>query len=86
MKKLILLALTALTLMACADNGVSAPGADEPNNGNCVDVLIGWKDVQEGGAYVDYDMKWQEGACIDWGEAGCRSVDFSKKVIIKECI
>lgn len=74
--------------MACADNGVSAPGADEPNNnGNCVDVIIGYKDVIDGGAYTDYEMKWQEEACIDWNEnAVCRAVDFSKKAIIKECI
>ena len=82
MKKLVLLTLTALTLMACADNGVS----NNNNNGNCVDIIIGYRDVIDGGAYTDYEMKWVEEACIDWGEVGCRSYDFSKKAIIKECI
>ena len=82
MKKLILLTLTALTLMACDDNGVS-----NNNNGNCVDIIIGYRDVIDGGAYTDYEMKWAEEACTDWDEeAQCRSLDFSKKAIIKECI
>ena len=83
MKKLVLLTLTALTLMACADNGVS----NNNNNGNCVDIIIGYRDVIDGGAYTDYEMKWAEEACTDWDEeAQCRSLDFSKKAIIKECI
>ena len=36
MKKLILLTLTALTLMACADNGVS----NNNNNGNCYFMML----------------------------------------------
>ena len=84
MKKLILLALTALTLMACADNGVSAPGADEPsnnnNNGNCVDVIIGYSDVIPGGAYTEFSDEWDKKAFdgVNW--------DYTTKVIVKKCI
>ena len=84
MKKLILLALTALTLMACADNGVSAPGADEPsnnnNNGNCVDVIIGYSDVIPGGKYTEYLDEW-EAKAFD-GVNYIRST----KIIVKKCI
>jgi hypothetical protein len=85
MKKLILLTLTALTLMACADNGVSAPGADESNNGNCVDFVVTREDVKFGD-YQEYYDEWKNQAC-DYRDADgdCLSVDTNKKAIIHDC-
>lgn len=89
MKKLILLALTALTLMACADNGVSAPGVDEPsnnnNNGNCVDIIVGYDDVIDGGAYTDYAAEWKKAACDTWDNGYCVGVNTAAKVPVKYC-
>lgn len=86
MKKLILLALTALTLMACADNGVSAPGADEPsNNGTCVDIIIGYDDINNGGAYTDYYNEFVEKACHKWDNGDCVGVNTAAKVPVKYC-
>lgn len=88
MKKLILLTLTALTLMACADNGVSAPGADEPsnnNNGNCVDFVVNLDDVQNG-SYKEYYKEWENQACVNRNVDGlCLSVDMTKKAVIHDC-
>ena len=68
MKKLILLTLTALTLMACADNGVSAPGADEPNNGNCYEKELTYYDVQRGKEFNAYFSEWVKPHCTEWAE------------------
>lgn len=89
MKKLILLALTALTLMACADNGVSAPGVDEPsnnnNNGNCVDIIVGYRDVIDGGAYTDYYNEFKNKACNKWDDGDCVGLNTAAKVPVKYC-
>ena len=88
MKKLILLTLTALTLMACADNGVSAPGVDEPsknNNGNCVDVVVTLEDVKFGD-YQEYIKEWEDQACIYRSAEGvCLNADANKKAVIHDC-
>lgn len=86
MKKLILLALTALTLMACADNGVSAPSDDEPsNNGNCVDIIVSYRDVMNGGAYTDYYNEYLEKACTKWDNGYCVDFNTAAKVPVKYC-
>ena len=88
MKKLILLTLTALTLMACADNGVSAPGADEPsknNNGNCVDFVVTLEDVKFGD-YQEYYKEWENQACTYRDtEGACLNSDMDKKAVIHDC-
>lgn len=56
MKKLILLTLTAITLIACADNGVSAP------NQICYDKKYSFNDVST--TYTEYEAEWYEKACV----------------------
>ena len=53
MKKLILLTLTAITLIACADNGVSAPSQI------CYDKKLTYQDVTSP-EYRDYETEWLE--------------------------
>ena len=80
MKKLILLTLTALTLMACDDNGVS-----NNNNGNCVDFVVTLDDVQNG-SYKEYEKEWENQACVYRAADGaCLSVDMDKKAVIHDC-
>ena len=83
MKKLILLTLTALTLMACDDNGVSEPSNN--NNGNCVDIIVGYRDVIDGGAYTDYYNEFRDKACNKWDDGYCVGLNTAAKVPVKYC-
>lgn len=72
--------------MACADNGVSAPGVDEPNNnGNCVDIIVDYDDVMNGGAYTDYYNEFIEKACKTWENGYCVGLNTAAKVPVKYC-
>ena len=64
MKKLILLTLTALTLMACADNGVS----NNNNNGNCYEKELTYYDVHSGKEFNAYFSEWVKPHCTEWSE------------------
>ena len=80
MKKLILLTLTALTLMACDDNDVS-----NNNNGNCVDFVVTFEDVKYGD-YQEYYKEWENQACTNRNAAGtCLNADMDKKAVIHDC-
>ena len=93
MKKLILLTLTALTLMACADNGVSAPGADEPsknNNGNCYEKELSFYDVYDlkEGKFLDHFNEWVKPHCYDWSDTNpdvCVGYNNAGTTIVKIC-
>ena len=91
MKKLILLALTALTLMACADNGVSAPSADEPsknNNGNCYEKELSFYDVDRGKEFNAYYSEWVKPLCTEWSETNpdvCLRYNIDGTTIVKIC-
>ena len=88
MKKLILLTLTALTLMACADNGVSAPGADEPNNGNCYEKELSYYDVQTGKEFNAYYSEWVKPLCYKWSDTNpdiCVGYNIDGTTIVKIC-
>ena len=85
MKKLILLTLTALTLMACADNGVS-----NNNNGNCYEKELTYYDVydfQERKA-LDYFSEWVKPHCSEWSETNpdvCIRFNNAGRTIVTIC-
>ena len=89
MKKLILLTLTALTLMACADNGVSATGSDEPsNNGNCYEKELSFYDVDRGKEFNAYYSEWVKPLCTEWSETNpdvCLRYNIDGTTIVKIC-
>ena len=79
MKKLILLALTAITLIACADNGVSAPSQI------CYDKKLTYQDVTT--TYTEYETEWYEKACVSkkYGSE-CIYWDFDYILTVRECL
>lgn len=78
MKKLILLALTAITLIACADNGVSAPSQI------CYDKKLTYQDVSSS-QYSDYAAEWYEKACVSNYGSECIYWDFDYILTVREC-
>ena len=81
MKKLILLTLTALTLMACADNGVS-------NNGNCYEKELSFYDVDRGKEFNAYYSEWVKPLCTEWSETNpdvCLRYNIEGTTIVKIC-
>ena len=83
MKKLIILALTALTLMACADNGVS-----NNNNGNCYEKELSYYDVQSGKEFNAYFSEWVKPLCSKWSETNpdiCVRYNIDGTTIVKIC-
>jgi len=77
MKKLILLTLTAITLIACGDNGVSAPSQI------CFDKKLTYSDVTSP-EYRDYEAEWLEKACVSPGSE-CTYWDFDYVLTVREC-
>ena len=83
MKKLILLTLTALTLMACADNGVS-----NNNNGNCYEKELSYYDVQSGKEFDAYYSEWVKPLCYKWSDTNpdiCVGYNIDGTTIVKIC-
>lgn len=78
MKKLLLLTLTAITLIACADNGASAPSQI------CYDKKLTYQDVSSP-EYKDYEAEWYEKACVSPGPE-CTYWDFNYILTIRECL
>ena len=80
MKKLILLTLTAITLIACTDNGVSAPSEI------CYDKKLTYQDVTSP-EYRDYETEWLEKACVSkkYGSE-CIYWDFDYVLTVRECL
>lgn len=78
MKKLILLTLTAITLIACADNGVSAPSEI------CFDKKLTYSDVTSP-EYRDYEAEWLEKACVAKPGDECLYWDNSYILTVREC-
>lgn len=76
MKKLILLTLTALTLIACGDNGVSAPSQI------CYDKKLSFQDVTT--TYTEYEAEWYEKACVSPGPE-CTYWDVNYILTVREC-
>ena len=84
MKKLILLTLTALTLMACADNGVS----NNNNNGNCYEKELSFYDVDRGKEFNAYYSEWVKPLCTEWSETNpdvCLRYNIEGTTIVKIC-
>ena len=81
MKKFILLTLTAITLIACADNGVSAP------NQICYDKKLTYQDVSSP-EYSDYEAEWYEKACVTKSTYSyeCIYWDFDYILTVRECL
>ena len=77
MKKLLLLTLTAITLIACADNGVSAPSQI------CFDKKLTYQDVTSP-EYRDYEAEWLEKACVSPGDE-CTYWDVNYILTVREC-
>lgn len=77
MKKLLLLTLTTITLIACADNGVSAPSQI------CYDKKLTYQDVTSP-EYRDYEAEWYEKACVSPG-AECTYWDPDYVLTVREC-
>lgn len=78
MKKLILLTLTALTLIACGDNGVSAPSQI------CFDKKLTYSDVTSS-QYSDYEAEWDEKACVSRRGSECIYWDTDYVLTVREC-
>lgn len=80
MKKLLLLILTAITLIACADNGVSAPSQI------CYDKKLTYQDVTSP-EYRDYEAEWLEKACVTKSNYSfeCLYWDNSYTLTVREC-
>ena len=78
MKKLLLLTLTAITLIACADNGVSAPSQI------CFDKKLTYQDVTSP-EYRDYEAEWLEKACVARPDAECIYWDPDYVLTVREC-
>lgn len=78
MKKLLLLTLTAITLIACADNGVSAPSQI------CYDKKLTFQDVTSP-EYKDYETEWYEKACVSIIDGSCVYWDAAYILTVREC-
>ena len=78
MKKLIFLTLTALTMIACGDNGVSAPSQI------CFDKKLTYQDVISP-EYRDYADEWNEKACVSKYGSECIYWDESYILTVREC-
>ena len=78
MKKIILLTLTALTLIACGDNGVSAPSQI------CFDKKLTYSDVTSP-EYRDYADEWLEKACVARPDTECIYWDPDYVLTVREC-
>lgn len=84
MKKLILLTLTAITLMACADNGVSAPSDSSPRQ-ICYDKKLTYQDVISP-EYREYEAEWNEKACVSKYGSECIYWDNDYVLTVRECL
>ena len=85
MKKLLLLTLTAITLIACADNGVSAPSDSTPRQ-ICYDKKLTYQDVTSP-EYRDYEAEWNEKACVSkHSDNRCRYWDYDYILTVRECL
>lgn len=78
MKKLILLTLTAITLIACGDNGVSAPSQI------CFDKKLTYSDISTS-QYSDYADEWNEGACVSTRGDRCIYWNYDYVLTVREC-
>ena len=78
MKKLILLTLTTITLIACGDNGVSAPSEI------CYDKKLTYQDVTSP-EYRDYESEWLEKACVSKYGSECTYWDPDYVLTVREC-
>ena len=77
MKKIIFAMISATMLIACADNGVSAPSEI------CYDKKLTYQDVTSP-EYRDYETEWNEKACVSPGPE-CTDWDFDYVLTVREC-
>lgn len=78
MKKLILTMISATMLIACADNGVSAPSEI------CYDKKLTYKDVVSP-MYSQYADEWHEGACMEKIDSACVLYNNEYTITVREC-
>ena len=78
MKKIIFAMISATMLIACADNGVSAPSEI------CYDKKLTYSDVTSP-EYSQYADEWNEGACVAKYGPDCAQWDANYTITIREC-
>lgn len=78
MKKLILTMISATMLIACAENGVSAPSEI------CYDKKLTYKDVVST-MYSQYADEWKEGACVAKVGDECAQYNSEYTITVREC-
>lgn len=75
--KMILLLMITIIMVACCDNGMSAPSEV------CYDKKIGYKEVST--QYSQYQEEWMTGACLQKIENDCAMYDINYTITIREC-
>lgn len=78
MKKIIFAMISATMLIACADNGVSAPSEI------CYDKKLTYKDVVSQ-MYSQYADEWKEGACEAKVGDACALYNSEYTITVREC-
>ena len=75
--KMILLLMITIIMVACGDNGMSAPSEV------CYDKKIGYTEVAT--QYSQYQEEWISGACLQKIENDCAMYDRNYTITIREC-
>ena len=70
--------ISAIMLIACADNGVSAPSEI------CYDKKLTYKDVVSP-MYSQYADEWNEGACMEKIGSACALYNNEYTITVREC-
>lgn len=75
--KMIILLMITIIMVACGDNGMSAPSEV------CYDKKIGYKEVAT--QYSQYQEEWLAGACLQKIGNDCAMYDSNYTITIREC-
>ena len=78
MKKIIFAMISATMLIACADNGMSAPSEI------CYDKKLTYRDVNSP-MYSQYADEWYEGACETKYGDECALYNSEYTITVREC-
>lgn len=78
MKKIIFALISATMLVACADNGMSAPSEI------CYDKKLTYKDVVSP-MYSQYADEWKDGACEQKIGPDCALYNSEYTITVREC-
>lgn len=70
--------ISATMIIACADNGVSAPSEI------CYDKKLTYKDVASP-MYSQYADEWKEGACVAKFGDECAQYNSEYTITVREC-